>query len=189
MVLDCSAILAILFKEPERDAFATALAGAGQRLVSAVNALEAAIVVSARPSPPPRGSRRGVVHRRPPSARPRGVGEVREGPPPRRPEPRGLLCVRPLPALGRAPALQGRRLRAYRRRTCSLTPRLCREIGHSTGTPIARKTPRSTSSSSRAESGPPRAGSPRRPFGRVVICSHLSTESVGSPPVPFRRRT
>ena len=51
MVLDSSAILAILFKEPERDAFATALAGAGQRLVSAVNALEAAVVVSARKGP------------------------------------------------------------------------------------------------------------------------------------------
>jgi ribonuclease VapC len=51
MVLDSSAILAILFKEPERDAFATALAGAGHRLVSAVNALEAAVVVSARKGP------------------------------------------------------------------------------------------------------------------------------------------
>jgi ribonuclease VapC len=52
MVLDTSAILAILFKEPERDAFATALADAGQRLVSAVNALESAVVVSARKGPP-----------------------------------------------------------------------------------------------------------------------------------------
>jgi ribonuclease VapC len=51
MVLDSSAILAILFKEPERDAFATALADAGQRLVSAVNALESAVVVSARKGP------------------------------------------------------------------------------------------------------------------------------------------
>jgi len=51
MVVDTSAILAILFKEPERDAFATALAAAGERLVSAVNALEAAIVVSARKGP------------------------------------------------------------------------------------------------------------------------------------------
>jgi ribonuclease VapC len=51
LVLDSSAILAILFKEPERDAFAAALAGAGQRLVSAVNALEVAVVVSARKGP------------------------------------------------------------------------------------------------------------------------------------------
>jgi ribonuclease VapC len=51
MVLDSSAILAILFKEPEREAFAAALADAGQRLVSAVNALEAAVVVSTRKGP------------------------------------------------------------------------------------------------------------------------------------------
>lgn len=51
MVLDSSALLAILFKEPERDSFATALADAGTRLVSSVNALEAAVVVSARKGP------------------------------------------------------------------------------------------------------------------------------------------
>lgn len=51
MVLDSSALLAILFKEPERDSFATALAEAGTRLVSSVNALEAAVVVSARKGP------------------------------------------------------------------------------------------------------------------------------------------
>lgn len=52
MVVDSSAILAILFKEAERDAFATALADAGIRLVSSVNALEAAVVVSTRKGPP-----------------------------------------------------------------------------------------------------------------------------------------
>lgn len=36
MVLDSSALLAILFKKSERDAFATAIAGAGTRLVSSV---------------------------------------------------------------------------------------------------------------------------------------------------------
>ena len=51
MVLDSSALFAILFKEPERDSFATALADAGTRLVSSVNALEAAVVVSARKGP------------------------------------------------------------------------------------------------------------------------------------------
>jgi ribonuclease VapC len=51
MVIDSSAILAVLFKEPERDAFATAIAVSGQRLVSSVNALEAAIVVAARKGP------------------------------------------------------------------------------------------------------------------------------------------
>jgi ribonuclease VapC len=51
MVVDSSAILAVLFKEPERDALATAIADAGTRLLSSVNALEAAIVVAARKGP------------------------------------------------------------------------------------------------------------------------------------------
>ena len=51
MVVDSSAILAILFNEPERDAFAAALAEAGVRLMSSVNALETAVVVSARKGP------------------------------------------------------------------------------------------------------------------------------------------
>ena len=48
MVVDSSAVLAILFKEPERDTFSDALADAGIRLMSSVNALEAAVVVSSR---------------------------------------------------------------------------------------------------------------------------------------------
>lgn len=51
MVLDSSAILAILFKEPERDAFAAAISQAGSRLISSVNAFEAAVVVLARKGP------------------------------------------------------------------------------------------------------------------------------------------
>jgi len=51
MVVDSSAIIAVLFGEPERDAFATAIADAGTRLLSSVNALEAAIVVAARKGP------------------------------------------------------------------------------------------------------------------------------------------
>lgn len=48
MVIDSSAILAILLREPERDAFVHAIAGAGVRLVSSMNALESAVVISAR---------------------------------------------------------------------------------------------------------------------------------------------
>ena len=48
MVVDSSAVLAILFNEPERDMFSDALADAGIRLMSSVNALEAAVVVSSR---------------------------------------------------------------------------------------------------------------------------------------------
>jgi ribonuclease VapC len=48
MVVDSSAVLAILFNEAERDRFSDALAAAGVRLMSSVNALEAAVVVSSR---------------------------------------------------------------------------------------------------------------------------------------------
>jgi ribonuclease VapC len=48
MVIDTSAILAVLFKESERDAFAEAMAAAARRLVSAVSYVEAAVVVLAR---------------------------------------------------------------------------------------------------------------------------------------------
>lgn len=51
MVIDTSALLAILFGEPERDEFARLLSFGGARLVGAVNALEAAIVTSARKGP------------------------------------------------------------------------------------------------------------------------------------------
>jgi ribonuclease VapC len=48
MVVDSSAVLAILFNEAERDTFSDALADVGVRLMSSVNALEAAVVVSSR---------------------------------------------------------------------------------------------------------------------------------------------
>jgi ribonuclease VapC len=51
MVVDSSAVLAILFNEPERDSFSDAVAAAGARLMSCVNALEAAVVVSSRKGP------------------------------------------------------------------------------------------------------------------------------------------
>ena len=52
MVIDSSALLAILLKEPERDAFAAVIAEAGVRLVSSVSALEVAIVILARKGEP-----------------------------------------------------------------------------------------------------------------------------------------
>lgn len=48
MVIDTSAILAVLFKESERDEFATAISHAGVRLVGSVNAFESAVVVLSR---------------------------------------------------------------------------------------------------------------------------------------------
>ncbi|MCY4025202.1 MAG: type II toxin-antitoxin system VapC family toxin [Acidobacteria bacterium] len=51
MVVDSSAVLAILFNEAERNTFSDAIAAAGVRLMSCVNALEAAVVVSSRKGP------------------------------------------------------------------------------------------------------------------------------------------
>jgi ribonuclease VapC len=48
MVIDTSAILAILLKEAECDRFIDAIVADPVRLVSAVNALEAALVIEAR---------------------------------------------------------------------------------------------------------------------------------------------
>jgi len=48
MVIDSSAILAILFGEPEADTFIEALAAPDRKFMSAVNKLEAMIVVEAR---------------------------------------------------------------------------------------------------------------------------------------------
>jgi len=51
MVVDSSALLAILLGEPECDAFLDAMASADRLLLSSVNALESAIVVRARKGP------------------------------------------------------------------------------------------------------------------------------------------
>ena len=48
MVVDTSAVIAILLGEPEAEAFATAIARAPKRKMSAVCALEAGIVIEAR---------------------------------------------------------------------------------------------------------------------------------------------
>jgi ribonuclease VapC len=51
MVIDTSALLAVLFAEPEGEAFAEAIEADQKRLVSAASALEAAIVVEVRKGP------------------------------------------------------------------------------------------------------------------------------------------
>jgi ribonuclease VapC len=48
MVLDSSAVLAILFDEPERQAFATAVEGDPRRLISTANLLESALIAESR---------------------------------------------------------------------------------------------------------------------------------------------
>jgi ribonuclease VapC len=51
MVIDTSALIAILRQEPEADVFARAIREDPVRLLSAVNAVEAAIVIEARKGP------------------------------------------------------------------------------------------------------------------------------------------
>ena len=56
MIVDTSALIAILRDEPQASAFATAIAGAERRHISAANYLEAAIVID--------GSRNPIASRR-----------------------------------------------------------------------------------------------------------------------------
>jgi len=51
MVIDASALLAILLGEPEAEDFSKRIAGDPKRLVGALSALEAAIVIHARKGP------------------------------------------------------------------------------------------------------------------------------------------
>jgi ribonuclease VapC len=51
MVIDTSALLAILFGEPEAEAFSQEITKDPKRLVSALSALEAAVVLHARKGP------------------------------------------------------------------------------------------------------------------------------------------
>lgn len=51
MVVDSSAVLAILFNEPERDLFSDALAAGRVRLMSSINVLETSTVVTSRKGP------------------------------------------------------------------------------------------------------------------------------------------
>ncbi|MDY6793645.1 MAG: type II toxin-antitoxin system VapC family toxin [Thermodesulfobacteriota bacterium] len=52
MVIDTSALIAILFGEPEAPLFARAIADGSQKLISAFNVLETGIVVEARKGEP-----------------------------------------------------------------------------------------------------------------------------------------
>jgi len=51
MVMDTSALMALLLGEPEAETFASAIASDSRRLLSAVSALEASIVIEARKGP------------------------------------------------------------------------------------------------------------------------------------------
>lgn len=51
MIIDTSAILAILFREPDAERFARAITAASSRLISAATLLEATIVLESRSGP------------------------------------------------------------------------------------------------------------------------------------------
>ena len=51
MVIDSSALVALLLAEPETEVFVTAIAAAGERLLSTASYLETAIVMTARAGP------------------------------------------------------------------------------------------------------------------------------------------
>ena len=63
MVIDTSALMAILFHEPDRDLYIEAIEKADARLLLSVNALEAAIVAEARKGPAAGGELDLLLHR------------------------------------------------------------------------------------------------------------------------------
>jgi ribonuclease VapC len=63
MVMDTSALLAVLLGESEAETFAAAIAGDTRRLLSAVSALEASIVIEARKGPDGRHEFDLLLHR------------------------------------------------------------------------------------------------------------------------------
>jgi len=104
VVVDTSALIAILLGEPERDRFIHLLADADDPVISAATLVEASIVMLAKTgpdgvhdlddllttaAPPPRRGRRF-----PGTHRPRGLSALRQGPGTRRPQLRRLLPLR-----------------------------------------------------------------------------------------------
>ena len=63
MVMDTSAVLAVLLGEPEAETFATAIVNDARRLLSTVSALEASIVIAARNGPDGRRELDLLLHR------------------------------------------------------------------------------------------------------------------------------
>lgn len=63
MVLDASALLAILLDEPERRSFTTAIEAAPRRIISAASLLECALVVEARRGEPAGRELDLLIHR------------------------------------------------------------------------------------------------------------------------------
>ena len=95
MVVDTSALLAMLLEEPEAEACRTALEADTRRLISAASLLEAAIVIEARKGAPGARELDLFVHK----------AEIRRGPRRRRSGHRSAPClapVRPRPQHGRS---------------------------------------------------------------------------------------
>ena len=121
MVLDTSALIAVLLDESEAVAFRLAIEADPVRLLSAATLVETSIVIEARVGDA--GGREldrllqkadvevVAVDAEQAELAPACVSEVREGPPQRRPQLRRLLFLRPVPVQRRAAVVQGSRLR------------------------------------------------------------------------------
>lgn len=126
MVVDTSALLAILQNEPERRLFNEAIEAAEARSLSAASYVETSIVLESRygaegvrdldhliakASDHPRACERPTG-----TSGTRCISKLRQGPSPGGPELRRLLLVRPLPLARPAAPLQGKGLPAHGRR-------------------------------------------------------------------------
>jgi ribonuclease VapC len=127
MVIDTSAILAVLFRESEWDEFATAISNAGVRLVGSVNAFDSAVVVLSRKGAAGLRELALFFHVASLETVPFTEEHLRlareayqrygKGRHPAGLNLGGLLCLCAIAAFGRAIAVQGRRFRANRRAT------------------------------------------------------------------------
>ena len=79
MVVDTSALLAMLFEEPEAEACRSALANDSRRLISAATLLEAAVVVEARKGPEGARELDLFIHRADMTVVPVDADQVAEG--------------------------------------------------------------------------------------------------------------
>ena len=128
MIIDTSAILAILFREADAERIARAIAAASSRRISAATLLETTIVLESRSGSAAAHEldeflRRAQIEPEPvtpeqaQTAR-RAWRRFGKGNHPGRTELRRLLCLRPGRSCARTASLQGRRFRTYQHSNC-----------------------------------------------------------------------
>ena len=124
MIVDTSAFVAILKREPEQAAFSRLLEVTQQVSMSAATYLEASIVIDALRQPTASRALDDLIERSKIIIEPVTVEQAKiarqayrdygKGGPSRQPQLRRLLQLRPGPRKTRAHSLQGRRLRPHR---------------------------------------------------------------------------